>query len=265
MAQDETEVFRRHAADASLLVGGAAAILLQLADPRVAAGVARHSDFADRPFDRLLGTLDYLYTIGFGSPELAERMARRVDERHRPVHGRSAPDGTRYSAFDPDAPRWVAATIAAVTLELHERLAGPLPPAEADVLVRRLGALGGQLQATSAGWPETRAEFDAWWTARVAGLEVGDDARAVARALFEARVLPGPLRLLLPPVRLVTVALLPAAIRTGYGLSSDPRVLRAGDGWLRVVAIVRRLLPRTVLELPLRQSLRRAERVTGVR
>jgi len=259
---DEQATFRRHAGDGSLLAGGAAAILLQLADPRVAAGVAAHSDFVHRPFDRLLGTLDYLYAVGFGSPELAERMARLVDERHRPVHGRAAADGTRYSAFDADAQRWVAATITATTLELHERLVGRLPTAEADLIVRRLGALGGRLQAARAGWPETRAEFDAWWAERLARLEVGDDARRIAHALLDARALPRGVRLLLPPVRLMTVALLPEAVRRAYGLSSAPRVLSAGAAWLRAVGIARRVLPRGIRELPLRQALRRAALAT---
>ncbi|MCD1570226.1 oxygenase MpaB family protein [Agromyces mediolanus] len=262
MEHEEQAIFRRHAGDASLLAGGAAAILLQLADPRVAAGVAAHSDFVNRPFDRLLGTLDYLYAVGFGAPELAERMARRVDERHRPVHGRAVAGGARYSAFDPDAQRWVAATITAMTLQLHERLAGPLPHAEADLIVRRLGALGGRLQATSAGWPDTRAQFEKWWAERLAQLEVGDDARRIARALLEARALPLGVRLLMPPVRLMTVALLPDPVRRGYGLSSAPRVLAAGAAWLRVVGVARRVLPRGIRELPLRQALRRAALAT---
>lgn len=258
----EQAIFRRRAGDASLLAGGAAAILLQLADPRVAAGVAAHSDFVNRPFDRLLGTLDYLYAVGFGPPELAERMARLVDARHRPVHGRAAPDGARYSAFDPDAQRWVAATITAVTLQLHERLVGPLPAADGDLIVRRLGALGGRLQATNAGWPDGRAEFDEWWAERCARLEVGDDARLIARALLDGAALPRALRVLMPPIRLMTAALLPEELRRGYGLSSAPRVLRAGAAWLGAVAVARRLLPRVVRELPLRCALRRAARAT---
>ncbi|HWR85066.1 MAG TPA: oxygenase MpaB family protein, partial [Rhodoglobus sp.] len=49
--------------EAILLAGGGAAILQQLANPVVAAGVAGHSDFAERPLDRLHGTLTYLYVI----------------------------------------------------------------------------------------------------------------------------------------------------------------------------------------------------------
>ncbi len=253
--------FRRHAADASLLAGGATAILLQLADPRVAAGVARHSDFASRPLDRLRGTLDYMYAVGFGDDELVAAVAAIVDARHRPVHGRSDAS-QRYSAFDADAQRWVASTLLAVALELHERLNGPLSESEADAIVRCYGELGDRLQAGSAGWPRRRVEFDAWWAARLAALEVGDEARSVARALLAGSGLPAGLRLLLPPVRLMTVATLPAPLRTAYGLSSAPHVLAAGEAWLTALSVVRRLVPEGIRRLPMRLSLRRARRRT---
>ncbi|MES1170192.1 MAG: oxygenase MpaB family protein, partial [Leifsonia sp.] len=56
--------FEEYAADGVLVLGGAAAILLQVADPVVARGVAEHSDFARRPMDRLRNTLRYVYAVG---------------------------------------------------------------------------------------------------------------------------------------------------------------------------------------------------------
>lgn len=265
MRTDDLAVFRRHAADATLLSGGAAAILLQLADPRVASGVARHSDFRDRPLDRLWGTLDYVYAVGFGDEALVAEVVRRVEERHRPVHGRSdAPSGP-YSAFDADAQRWVASTLLAVALELHERLSGPLDPSEADAIVRCYGALGGRLQAERAGWPETRHEFDAWWDERLRRLEVGDEARSVARALLLAPRLPFGLRLMMPPVRLLTAALLPAQIRDAFGLNWTPRISRTADAWLRVLAIARIVVPGWIRQLPMQAALGRVRRAHPVR
>src|SRR5689334_22246976 len=107
---DDLDVLRRRSAEGVLLAGGGAAILLQLADPRIAAGVARHSDFVGRPLDRLFGTLDYLYAVVFGEPELARAAVRRVNRAHAPVRGdddRKRP----YNAFDTDAQRWVVATL----------------------------------------------------------------------------------------------------------------------------------------------------------
>ncbi|KQZ08306.1 hypothetical protein ASD23_07585 [Agromyces sp. Root1464] len=258
---DELAVFRRHGAEGVLLLGGGAAILLQLADPRVARGVARHSGFRDRPLDRLIGTLDYVYAIGFGDEEVAAEAVRAVNRRHAPVRGDAEGGQPAYNAFDADAQRWVASTLLAVALELHERLEGPLPEATADVIVRGYAPLGMRLQAAGEGWPETRAEFDAWWTAQLGALEVGEDARSVARSLLTGTsALPFGAGLLLPLVRLMTAALLPAPVRAAYGFQWTPRVERVGNGWLGAIAVVWPLLPRVIRHAPLRASLRRAKR-----
>ena len=122
---DEREVFRRHGAEGVLLAGGGAAILLQLADPRVARGVAAHSGFRERPLDRLLGTLDYVYAVGFGDDDTVAAAVRAVNARHVPVRG--AADGGRpaYSAFDADAQRWVASTLLGVALGAPRAPLGP--------------------------------------------------------------------------------------------------------------------------------------------
>ncbi|MFF2369360.1 oxygenase MpaB family protein [Agromyces sp. NPDC058110] len=282
-APDDRAVFRAHGAEAVLLLGGAAAILLQLADPRVARGVARHSDFASRPLDRLIGTLDYVYAVGFGDDELAAAAVRRVNARHVPVRGGRASGGTpadravqhtegddgsdaahasdaAYSAFDADAQRWVASTLLAVALDIHERVYGRLPTEEADAIVRGYAPFGFRLQATREGWPGSRAEFDAWWNARLATLTVGAEARRVARTLLSASdALPG-LAVLLPPVRLVTAELLPPALRAAYGFRWTPSAARVARAWLAGVAAIWPWLPRAVRHAPMRISLHRARR-----
>ena len=256
---DEREVFRRHGAEGALLLGGGAAILLQLADPRVASGVARHSGFQERPLDRLLGTLDYVYAIGFGDEELARDAGRRVNARHRPVRGDATDDAPSYSAYDADAQRWVASTLLAMALAVHERVWGPLDEVTADAVVRGYAPLGTSLQASRSGWPGTRAEFDRWWAEHVRALEVGDEARSVARALMSgtSRLPPGS-RVLLPPVRLLTAALLPPDVREAYGFRYTARAERVADAWFGAISMLYPRLPRRVRHAPMRASLRRA-------
>lgn len=262
---DSDELFARHAAEGVLLLGGGAAILLQLADPRVARGVARHSDFAGRPLDRLFGTLDYIYAVGFGDESVRRSAVRRVNSRHAPVRGGADGSGDTstpaYSAFDADAQRWVASTILATALALEERLWGPLDERDADAIVRGYAPLGASLQAGRESWPERRVEFDAWWHARLAETSVGDEARRVARILLGgAAALPPGTRFLLPLVRLLTAALLPESIRSAYGFRWTPRTERVSAAWFRGIALVWPLLPRAVRHAPMRASLRRARR-----
>jgi uncharacterized protein (DUF2236 family) len=253
--EHDRAISRRHAADATLMVGGAAAILLQLADPRVAAGVARHSGFRGRPIARLQATHEYLTALWFGDERDIAQVVAAVDARHRRVRGDRP---ISYDARDADAQRWVAATLLAVTLEFEERLAGRrLDDATADALVRGAARIAGRLQGADAGWPATRAEFDEWWRMRVAALEVRDDARTVARALLAGVGLPRPVLVLMPAVRLVTAALLPADLRAAYGFRWTPRAQRAAAAWLRALGLARRIVPASIRALPTRLSLRR--------
>ena len=260
----ERQLFRHHAAEGVLLLGSGAAILLQLADPRVAAGVARHSGFRERPLDRLLGTLDYLTALAFGDEADRRRLVRTVNARHAPVRGPTGEGeaSAGYSAFDADAQRWVASTLLSVALDLHERTWGPLDAATADVIVRGYAPLGGRLQGTRAGWPSTRAEFDAWWGERMPRLAVGDDARSVAHGLLDGRALPVPLRMPLPAVRLVTAALLPPAIRDAYGFRWTPRAERVASAWLDAITGIWPHLPAPLRHAAKQASLRRVRRGT---
>jgi uncharacterized protein (DUF2236 family) len=258
---DDRRLSRDHAAEGVLLLGGGAAILLQLADPRVGRGVAEHSDFRHRPLDRLIGTLDYVYAIGFGDDDLVTAVVETVNARHHPVRGPADEGRPAYSAFDADAQRWVASTLLATALRLHERLRGPLDTRTADAIVRSYGQLGTSLQAARRGWPDSRDEFDAWWDERVAALTVGPEARSVARTLLSgASALPFGSRALLPLVRLITAALLPAPVRDAYGFRWTPRAERVADAWLDAIAAIRPLLPRFVRHAPMRASLRRVRR-----
>ncbi|MGH2727734.1 MAG: oxygenase MpaB family protein, partial [Actinomycetota bacterium] len=70
-----------------MLLGGGRALLLQLAHPMVAAGVAQHSDFASDPLKRLRRTLDATLAIVFGTIAEAERAAAQVRAVHNAVRG----------------------------------------------------------------------------------------------------------------------------------------------------------------------------------
>src|SRR5512132_718093 len=83
-------VARRINRETFLLLGGTAALLLQVAHPLVAAGVDAHSDFRRDPFGRLLRTLDTTLTIVFGTTAQARAALRRIDRRHAGVRGAAA-------------------------------------------------------------------------------------------------------------------------------------------------------------------------------
>ncbi|ALD13590.1 hypothetical protein AES38_12310 [Clavibacter capsici] len=241
------------AGEAILLAAGGRAILLQIADPSVARGVAEHSDFASRPLDRLEGTLGYIYAVVFGSPADVARARRIVGRAHAPVRARvPAADGSApaYSAYDVDLQLWVAATIYDSAIRMAELAYGPLPEEAADRIYRGYAVLGTALQVPEARWPADRAAFRAYWDERIAALEPTADARRVARALLGGGAWPRPLLPVTGVVALVTAGLLPPRLRAGFGMHWDARLQRRFDRVLRAMLAVNRVLPQVVRDAP---------------
>ena len=63
-----------------LLLGGPRALLMQIAHPSVAAGVADHSDFPAEPYRRLWRTMDAMLRVSFGDSEQSREAAEQVTE-----------------------------------------------------------------------------------------------------------------------------------------------------------------------------------------
>ncbi|MEL7210354.1 MAG: oxygenase MpaB family protein, partial [Actinomycetota bacterium] len=147
-------VIRRIDGEGIILLGGGRALLLQLAHPAVAAGVAEHSEFERDPLGRLFGTLEATYTIVFGTEAEVERMADRV----RSIHQRVTGDG--YRAGDPELLCWVNATLVDTAVHVYERWVGPLTVEERDEYVRDsrhvAHVLGCPLDAQPADWSTFR-------------------------------------------------------------------------------------------------------------
>ncbi|BDI23033.1 oxygenase MpaB family protein [Herbiconiux sp. L3-i23] len=237
-----------------LLAGGGRALLLQLAAPGVARGVAEHSGFASDPTRRLVGTTDYLYTLAFGSEEEIRAAARAVGRAHRGVRSETTPHA--YDARDPALQLWVAATLYDTTVMMYELAWGPLPPEAADEVYRRSARIGTALGMPSELWPADRAAFDAYWNEQVATLEVTPVARHVARQLLRPDHGPAWMRPLLPLARVVTAGLLPPRLRASYGIRWTPSLQRDFERRLRFLLAFYRVLPRAVRRVPSARSRR---------
>lgn len=230
-------------AEAILLAGGARAILLQIANPGVGRGVAEHSDFANRPLDRLRGTLTYLYVTVYGTPAEAAEVARRVGAAHRPVPG----------ATDSGLQLWVAATLYDTAMQVRELVYGPLGDDDAESLLADYAVVGTALGVPRAMWPADLAAFAAYWSQQLAELRVDAAAQRVARELLHPRRGPLWLKVAMPTARLVTAGLLDETMRTAYEL---PFNQRRYERLLRVVRAVYPRLPRWIRHAPMRHYLR---------
>lgn len=233
-----------------LLLGGPAALLLQLAHPLVAAGVAQHSSFRADPFDRLRATLDATLRVSFGDSEQVEEAASRVAATHRKVRGtlRVAagpfPAGAPYDASDPELAMWVFATLVSVALAAYGRFVSPLSRSSRSRYYRQATWFARLFGVTDEALPPTYEAFEEY----VRGIEqsgllvVAGDARSLARDVLDPP-LPPYLRPATPAANAVTAALLPEPVRRGFGL-------RWGTGDRVLEGVVRRAVRATIGRWP---------------
>src|SRR5439155_5287823 len=172
-----------------LLVGGPAALLMQLAHPLVAAAVARHSEFRHDPMRRLRGTLQAVLAITFGDRPQAEEAAAAVLAVHVRVRGTTTlrvgpyPPGTRYEASDPELALWVHATLVASALGTYARFVRPPGPDEREAYWQESKRFARLFGVTDDLLPGSVSDFDAYMEGMLSGprLEVGPDATGLSR------------------------------------------------------------------------------------
>jgi len=116
MFGQETLIWRVHGDVITMMVGGIAALLLQMLHPAVLGGVWDHSDFREDMLGRLRRTARFISMTTFGPAEDAEAAIARVRSVHANVSGH-LPDGTAYAASDPKLLAWVHVTEAVSFLD----------------------------------------------------------------------------------------------------------------------------------------------------
>jgi uncharacterized protein (DUF2236 family) len=247
-----------------VLAGGSCALLLQAAHPVVAAGVAEHSTYATDPFGRLMRTLASSFDVAFGNRSTAEATIRRVNAIHARVRG-ALPDGTPYSAMDPEALLWVHATLVDTALRVYGGWVAPLAPTDEQRYHEEAAEVAVRLGVPPALLPASLIELRAWMEQMVTSgtVHVTPPAREIARTILYP--LPWVPRAAWDVAHLVSLATLRPDIRRQYGIGwSDARE----RGVRRLAAVTRQLvplMPEVVRFAPeARRAARRAASVRGV-
>ena len=229
----ESEAWRLDREAMLLLGAGPRALLMQLAHPLVAAGVAEHSDFVTDPWRRLDGTLRSYLRIIYGSTVAARGEIRRLNAMHRSI------TGVGYEARDPVLSLWVHATLVDSTIVVNDAWAGPLSRDRAARFYEETKPIALAFGVRKAALPRDLDAFDAYLADQMGPdgpVRVGLTAKMLAQAILHPP-LPGVLsRAGLHP-RLYdwtlwpSLGLLPPAIRDAYGFDWGWRE-RAVEAWL---------------------------------
>jgi len=199
------------------------AVMMQIAHPLVAAGVAEHSQFRKHRWARLYRTSLAAAAITFGTRDFALKAVRSINQKHLRVHGvlKEAagifPAGTPYDANDPELKLWVLSTITDSTLLVYERFVSKLSPQDresyyADSLM--VGELFGIPQAIT---PQTYDAFREYFDRMMEGdaIHVSHQARQIADALYERT----PSGMLLFAGSAISLAMLPERLRDEFGFT----------------------------------------------
>jgi uncharacterized protein (DUF2236 family) len=233
----------------SLFIGGVAAVLLELAEPRVRTGVWEHSTFRSDPLNRLRRTgLAAMITV-YGARSMSEPMIARIAQMHARVAGET-PGGAAYHANDPLLLSWVHATASFGFAHAYDRYVAPLRHDEFDALYREGEPVASLYGADGA--PRSQAEVGALFGSMEGRLTASPIVFRFLEIMNETPALPQPFRWLQPLQVRAAVELLPGAIRTTLGLT-DAFGLRRQDRL--IVALAGRTANRIVLkESPAAQS-----------
>ena len=209
----------------SLLIGGVAAVIMELAEPRVRTGVWEHTTFRIDPLRRLLRTgLAAMVTI-YGARSTAEAMIAGVRRMHDRVVG-STPAGKAYRANDPELLNWVQGTAAYGFLHAYHTYVRPLSVFERDRYYAE-GTLAASLYGASPATSEAALEMR--FEAMANQLERSDILFEFLAIMRSASILPLPLRPVQPLLIQAAIDLTPYWLRRIVGLTDrDLNALESG-------------------------------------
>nr|BBH92454.1 hypothetical protein KTA_06530 [Thermogemmatispora argillosa] len=238
--------------EAAILLGGARAVLLQIAHPLVAEGVYTHSSYLTDPLARTLHTFMLGQILTFGGRPEAHEAARTINRLHAGVFGHLSHDagayrrGTFYRARDQELLLWVHATLVDTALLLYTSLIGPLTRDEQERYYQESKAQARLLGLQPRYMPATLADLQSY----VADMIQSDRLAATPQARRLAHTvlfppLPSVFRPALHLHFLITCGLLPEPVRALYGYPWGP-------GHQQAFELIMQGLRSTLPHLPLR-------------
>lgn len=249
-----------------VLLGGARAVLMQIAHPLVALGVSYHSDYMHDPFGRAERTFMRGIELTFGNIQSARQAARTINNLHKHVHGHIPmdaghfPQGTTYDARDPELLLWVHATLVDTLLLGYQTFIGPLSHAEEERYYQESKGVAHLLGLLPKQMPE----------------HIDDLKHYVFHMIHSDKLVPTlqgrelAMQTLFPPVSRVfrpilhfhlyiTNALLPQPVREIYGFDWNAQQQRAFDLAARGLRFTLPRMPAQLRELPITRRMMHGE------
>jgi uncharacterized protein (DUF2236 family) len=205
----------------ALFVGGVAAVILELAEPRIRTGVWEHTTFRRNPLLRLQRTgLAAMVTV-YGPRSRTEDMIAGVRKMHVRIKGRT-PAGQVYSASDPELLDWVHATASFGFLEAYHTYVRSLGDAERNSFYAN-GASSARLYG-ALGAPTSEQDLGALFEKMRNKLEPSPIMLEFLGIMRRAPVLPHPLTAVQGLLVMAAIEIVPGWIRERLDLPDSWRL-----------------------------------------
>lgn len=218
------------------------ALFLQVAHPKVAQGVAEHSNFRRKPFARAHATLKAQQQIVFGTCEQSIEALVRIYARHTVVKGAD------YQANDPSLLFWVYATLIDSMFFGYRTFLPDLTSRQWDRFYEE-----GKLFAELFGIPRSEVPaslpaFTAWMQAKLESDEitVSQEGREIGHSLLNL-----PVKLAAPVTSFLAAGTLPPRLRAQYGLPWSPSRQAWFDRFTALVKGATRVTPQVLHTAPI--------------
>jgi uncharacterized protein (DUF2236 family) len=226
LAAPESVSWRVFKNPVALYIGGIAAVLLELAEPRVRSGVWDHTTFRTDPLSRMKRTGVAAMVTVYGARSVAEQMIRGITKMHARVRGET-PDGRHYRALEPELMNWVQATASFGFLQGYHQFVAPLSAADRDRFYAE-AQTGARLYG-APGAPTDEAQQQALFEIMLPQLEASSIVFEFLDIMRRTRALPLPLQPLQLLYLRAAVSILPARVRARLQLDSGYEL----KGWQR--------------------------------
>lgn len=238
-----------------LLLAGGRALLMQLAHPKVAAGVADYSSFKEDPMGRLRRTMNTMWSLVFDEPPDADASLQRLKDVHKQVQGaikegEPLPKGTQYHAFDPELLLWVHATLVDSAIVAYDLFVRPLSVKEKGEYYADTKKLGLFFDIPENLIPPSLGRFDSYMKQMITGgaISVGPTARSLVSGILHPQ--PWILKPGGPLFSFITVGLLPEPLREPYGLRWGERREKLFHNLAKSIRCLLPLVPKSLRIVP---------------
>ena len=236
-------------AELASMMGGFAAVLLQVANPKIAAAIAAHSSFTNKPFQRGRRTLIYIYCTTLGTQDERHYITRMTYEAHARVKSRN------FDVDNESLQLWVAATIYWTMINSYETVYGKLNKPDAEEIYTKFSALATELRVPRESWPQYQ-DFENYWEETISTLEITQEARDIAKYVLRPRGLfrkASPIWILMlffgHIVRIITTEMLPEVVRIAYDIPSTTYTRTMFTAIIQAIRTVYPRLPRSLRQI----------------